>query len=341
MKKRVISLVSLLFCLLVPLVVHADEKDQVGSFSQTVGFRVEPVPSEHQVDSKVDYFYLKEKPETQDKVKLKLINTDNQSKKIVLSLNNASTNSNGLIVYEQAKAEKTVKMPVTQLAQLSEQEVEVPARTSKEVEITVKTPAQPFSGISLGGIVIQEKPKVSQKSGISNLYSYTVGLVVTESEQPQLYGHTDLKLSSVKAEVRNGYKVIEAKILNPAPAIFNQAEAEGEIRDSKGKVLYRQQLSHVGIAPQTVFPLSFDTGKSELQAGNYLFKGKVKAAGKEWDFEQKFKITKSKAHVLNEMAINKYYLPNYIYQIMFVLVLLTLGNVIYILIRKKRRGGND
>lgn len=339
MKKRIIELVSLLFLLLVPLAVHADEKDQVGSFDQMVGFRVEPVTSVHQVDPKVEYFYLKEKPGVQDKVKLKLINTESQPKKIELHLNNASTNSNGLIVYEHAKAEKTIKIPMTQLAQLSEQEVDVPARSVKEVEVRVKTPTQSFSGISLGGIVIQEKPKSAHKSGISNLYSYTVGLVVTESEHPQLYGHTNLKLSSVKAGVKNGYKVIEARILNPYPEIFNQAEVEGEIRTSKGKVLYKQQLAHVGIAPQTIFPLSFDTGKLDLKAGNYLFKGKVKAAGKEWNFEQKFKITKSKAYTLNKMAVNKYYLPNYIYHAMFVLTLMTLGNMIYLMIRKGRRGG--
>lgn len=322
-----------------PIIAHAENEPKV-SFKQLVGVRVKPIIPTNQVDSTIPYFYLREKVNSSDTVQLKLINDSNEAKEFSVNLNNASTNRNGLIVYETDKYDKEyLKNPITNLAKVDETDVTIPANGSKLVNIKINTPSEEFKGISVGGIVVKEKTKKNKTEGMENIYSYTVGLVLTEEKNPHLYEHTDLKLTSVKPVLDNGYKLIEADILNPYPEIFDKMKIKGSILNEKGEVILSNELEKVGIAPQTIFPFSFDLGKDELNPGKYTFEGIAYADEKNWIFKQDFTILPEEADQINNNALNKYVLPNFIYWIIIILAIETVGCIVYNFNRKRKRGG--
>lgn len=302
------------------------------NFDQLVGFRAEPVLPSTQVDPSVGYFYLKEKPGSEEQIQVKLSNVGEQTKTVTLTINDAQTNRNGLIIYDRhslTSKKDEIKMPITQLATLKEQEVTIPAHQTKNVTIKIKTPTTPFQGIALGGIVVKEKKKEKDSQGVSNVYTYTIGLALTEADLPNLSGHTDLKLVGVQPTVDQGYKYIEADILNPSPEIFDHVTVKGKVENTKGKQVFSEKLTDVSIAPGTVLPFSFAFNKAAIQSGTYYFKGEATAGGKTWKFNQKFTISANQAKTLNKKALNKNQVPLLNYLLLGLVVLLIIGGIIY------------
>lgn len=310
------------------------------SYDQLVGFRVEPVIPPNQIDKNISYYYIKEKETQKDQLQFKIVNVGKKEKTVEMALNSASTNRNGLIVYNNPSSQKYLNMPINKLANLSEKEITVPAGETKTIQISLQMPKEKFKGISLGGIVVKEKAKQKQgeQAGINNIYSYTIGLAVTEEVRPVLFEHTDLKLVSVQPVVSNGYKYIEADILNPFPEIFDHVSISGEIKNAKGKTVLTEKIKDGGIAPQTNLPFSFPIGKEPLKSGKYLFEGKAKAAGKEWTFKQAFEITDKQAQQLNQRASEKYVLPSYLYWMIGLVAVAIISCFIFLLLRIKKRG---
>lgn len=338
-------MLSIIFILTLSIItisfkVHAEtlNNKQKISFDQLVGVKVEPVIPKNQIDSSIPYFYLKENANSSDTIKIKIINTSQKDKEVTVELNNASTNRNGLIVYETAEYNKDyLKAPITNLAKVEQTDVTVPANSTKLVDIKINTPSEVFNGISLGGIVVKEKINDEKVEGIKNIYSYTIGLVLTEEEKPQLYGHTDLKLISVKPVLSNGYKFIEADILNPYPEIFNKILIQGKIYNDKGNEILKNEIKESSIAPQTFLPFSFDLGKEEMKPGEYTFEGTAYSEGNEWKFKQNFTILPEEAKEINEKSINKYVLPWFIYYLIAILLIVSVISIIFNFIRIKKR----
>lgn len=322
-----------------PCVIYADENTELAG-----GYTIEGIPNNHQIDKNVSYFYLYEKPGERDQLKIKLIN-DSSSKKILdIRITNANTNVNGLIDYTgMLKDNKNLKNPLTSMLKLRESKFEVPPKSKKEVTLNIQMPNKKYEGIVLGGIVVSEKEgsnKEHKNFSIGNTYSYTLGVVLTNSKEINLNINKSVELQDVGPVLFDGKKVIQANILNNNPYIFSKAEVKGAIYNEDGKTKIKENsLKNVSIAPYSALPFQIDWQKADLKPGKYIFKGSVKTEENTWNFEKKFEIKNTEAKKINEESVFKVVLPIwFIYSGYFVILINIIGSF-YILIRKVKKQG--
>lgn len=311
-----------------------------GIFDQTYAsesdfstFSVEGIPNEHQLDPNAGYFYLREDPGSQDKIKLEVKNTSSEQKTFEVKVTDANTNSNGLIDYTgQLPNAIELSTPLTSVVDPTQQEVTVPGNSSTEVSINVHMPEKPQPGVLMGGIVVSEKKESENKSktlSISNTYSYTIGVLLTNENSKTFNKNISVQLKNVQPKLSDGRKIIEGTVLNNNPYVFGKATMTGEIvKEKNKKVVKEKKQQDINIAPYSIFPFQIDYQKDELTSGNYIFKGSLKTKEKTWNFSKKFVITEKEAKTINEKSVFQVQIPSwltysfYIFAVLNVLLLI-------------------
>lgn len=317
--------------------IFADEKNTEG-FG---GFSIEGVQNSHQIDKNSSYFYLKEDPKSTDKITIKLNNSSNQDKVLDIKVVDANTNSNGIIDYTGSlKNNKTLKLPLTSMVKPQAKEVTVPKNSSVETNLTVSMPAQKFSGVVLGGVVVSEKKDNEKlKEGtVGNEYSYTIGIVLTNENKVELFKNISVELEKVGPVLSAGKKVVQADILNPNPYVFSKAEVTGTVYEEGGSTKLKENtMQNVSIAPYSAFPFQLDWQKEDLKPGNYVFKCSVKTAENTWNFEKKFEIKNNEAKEINTESVFKVILPNWFKYSSAGLIGVIIAGTLYVYIRSFNR----
>ncbi|HGV8385867.1 TPA: DUF916 and DUF3324 domain-containing protein [Enterococcus faecium] len=338
MKKWVICGISF-FCLLFGSynVAAEDNSSQLAG-----GYTIEGVPSDHQLDKSVSYFYLKENPGEKDQVKVKLQNDSNKEKTLEVKITNANTNSNGLVDYTgQLKDHSSLKKPLTSIATVSQKEVTIPAKSTVETEINIQMPQENLPGIIVGGIVVSEKQeneKEKKELSLGNIYTYTLGLVLTNESKVDPNKNVSVELEKVGAILSDGRKVVQADILNPNPYIFGEATVSGKImNEQETETIQETKKENVKLAPQSVYPFQFDWEKEDLKPGNYVFEGKVKTEDNEWNFKKKFTITDTEAKKINEESVFKIHIPKWLQYSAVISSSVTVIGTIWLFISRGRK----
>lgn len=310
------------------------------------GFTIEGVPNPDQIkskgDSKSDSFYLYEKPGEKGVIKVKLINSSSKTKKLEVSIVDANTNKNGITDYTgDLKNYRTLKVPFTSLVEWKKKIYDLNPREVRTIEIPFQMPKKEFPGIIAGGIKVYEaKSDVTSKSkehlSMGSVYGYTLGVVVTNTNRDQIVKNISVELGKVTPQLDYGHKVVEAEIVNPNPYVFQTEKVSGNIKslDTNKKVLENSK-KNVRIAPYQMFPMQFDFKKQDMKPGSYLLSVDVKAKEKTWHFERKFEITEKKAKKINEASPFKVFLPKWLNNTLFVLLIVTTIGTIYLFFRKK------
>lgn len=318
-------------------VVYAEE-----SSDQLVGgYTIEGVPNEHQIDKNVGYFYLEEQPGEKDQIKVKLINDSTKEKILTVKVTNANTNLNGLIDYTgKLKDDPILKTPLTSVVHAEENEVKVAPKSEVETTLDIEMPVEKQEGILLGGVVVSEKQeeiKKDQSMAIGNIYSYTLGILLTNDKETKINQNLSVELKNVRAILSDGKKVVQADILNSNPYIFGEATVSGKImNESETEVIQEEKKEKVKIAPQSVYPFQFDWKKEELKSGTYWFVGKVKTNDNEWNFKKKFVISEEEARKINDGSVFKVQIPNWLKYGSVVISLLTVLFTIIIIVRRSK-----
>lgn len=325
------------------LFFYGYEANAEDSSSQLAGgYTIEGVPNDNQLDKNVSYFYLKEEPGEKDIVKVKLTNDSNEEKTLEVKITNANTNSNGLIDYSgQLKDHDTLKNPLTSIAKVSQEEVKVPANSSIETAINIQMPEEALPGVIIGGILVSEKEEEKEEEeglALGNIYTYTLGLVLTNESKAEPKKNISVELDSVGAVLFDGRKIIQADILNNNPYMFTEGTVKGEILEKgSNKVIKDQEKSNVNIAPYSVYPFQFDWGREDLKAGQYVFKGSVEAGDQVWNFEEEFEITADEAKEINEESVFKVYIPNWLKYSVYGVGTISVLGTIYLALRRRNK----
>lgn len=319
---------------------HADAEatsDQLAG-----GYTIEGIPSDNQLNKNVSYFYLKESIGGKDAVKVKLTNDSSKKKNLEVKVVNANTNSNGLIDYTgQLKDHNSLKNPLTSIAKASHKEVEVPAKSSVETAIDIYMPDETLPGVIIGGITVSEKQqenKENKELSVGNIYTYTLGLVLTNESIIEPKKNVSVELDNVRAVLFDGRKIVQADILNRNPYIFTEATVKGKILEKESnKVLKEQKERNVNIAPYSIYPFQFDWAKEELKAGKYIFRGTVEASGKKWEFNREFVISAKEARTINENSVFKIYIPDWLTYSAYGLGIISIFGTLYLVLRRKTK----
>ena len=261
MKQKKVFL-SLLICCLLGLFggsAFAEKTSETQGMTENekrVGFTVQAVLPENQINDRISYYHLLVQPGGTQTIEVKIFNSSNEKQTYQVEVIRAATNKNGLITYDERDkpADKSMKMPITNIAKPKNKEVSVEAFSEGKAEIDINVPTEPFSGITLGGIRISlksdGKDESEQGMSVKNTYGYAIGMVLTENADQPIYGETELKLTAMNPEIDYGSKVLEASIQNPHPEAMEKLEAEGKItKKGSDKVIAKHSLKNVKIAP--------------------------------------------------------------------------------------------
>lgn len=306
MKK--INLCIALFSLIISIggTVKADNAQPMG------GYSIEGVQNVHQIDKNVSYFHLCEHPSEEDKIKVKLINESSQDKQLSVKVVDGNTNINGDIDYT-GSIKNNVKLvqPLTSVLKTTQSKVSVPKHSIVETTLNLKMPLSSFEGIILGGIVVSEAQNpLKQSSTVTSTYSYTLGVVLTNSKTVEMKKNIGVSLDKIGAKLFDGKKVVEADILNDNPFIFSGGKISALIKNKKnGKVIKKISKGNISIAPYSAFPLQFDWKRSDLEAGTYVFSGIFEDGKKTWKLEKEFTILKNQASSINKESTFQVIIP--------------------------------
>jgi Bacterial protein of unknown function (DUF916)./Protein of unknown function C-terminal (DUF3324). len=297
--------------------IESDKSTQAGE-DQNIGFSVRSILPESQINQKASYYHLKVLPGELQEIELEVSNTSREEQTFIITANNATTNSNGLIIYTKNDIEthESMKAPLESIATVLNSEIIVPAGGTEIVKIHLSIPVGGIEGIVLGGLEISQKEdgKVSEMGGmmIGNRYSYVIGIVLTQYEELLLSDILDLELLEIIPEITNGRKILGAQFLNPEAQVKEEFEIYGTIRKANSTaIVAERELENVRVAPNSIFPFQLDWGMQEVQAGTYIFEAEIRTGQGIQTFSKEFVIERQQAYELNEETVFRVILPNW------------------------------
>lgn len=297
-------------------------------------FSVTPVLTENQNSEVPSYFDLIVTPNQKQTLKIKIKNNSNESVKYKLYVNTATTNQNGIIDYSMTnfKKDESLKLSVKDCLTLTEQHVDVPANSEKEVSLELSVPETPFEGIALGGITVE--PSIEKGSnGVNNIFTRTLAIQITETAKkisPKLEG------GEVKVSQENLRNNVKFELRNITPTIISKVNAEIAITKKGNKnPLLTQTKDQLSFAPNSKFNLMIEWDK-QFDPGDYTYSiNLTDGEGNKWSFSKKFKIEAEIAENLNKTSVDRKesFFEKYFIYIIILLSILFIVFVLFILNR--------
>ncbi|EOH89031.1 hypothetical protein UAO_01763 [Enterococcus villorum ATCC 700913] len=334
--KQVFIVLAEVLILFIPFTSYADSTDSAYSVSANI--------PEFQVNKNLSYFDLLLSPKQQESFSIHLANDGQKEATYLVDVNNAATNSNGVIDYGQTELKKdpSATYVLNQLVSPKNQEVTLKAGEEKDVTFQVAMPDKSFSGIIIGGIHISKKDNESKKlegTAIRNKYAYVIGVKFqnkTNAVAP------DLKLRSAKPGLQNSYTTIFANIQNPKPTIISKTTIDAKItKKGSEKILYETKKNNLSIAPNTNFDFPISLEKQKIAAGDYTvtIDAKEENTNKAWHLTTDFTIKADKAKKINQEAVTEKTDNSYLMIVMGVgsLLVLIILYLSYKLLKQKSR----
>ncbi|MBX8935320.1 DUF916 and DUF3324 domain-containing protein [Enterococcus gilvus] len=357
---RTIIILGIGMILCFPVVSVADQKDSSGSANEAskkaselagkTGFTVESVQSENQINKDFSFFYVHTQPSEEQTLKVKVISKRKEPSKVKIHVNNAVTNIMGQIDYGQknVQLDSSMKQPITDFVSLGAKEVTVKNFEEKIVELHVKPPKDSYQGVRLGAVVFRSADsQEKEETGVNNTYGYKIAIMTSEDLRPYNEGGR-INYISVKASLQNGQKAIAMKVQNPEPAVLENVSIRTKIFPKGEKEpLATNALAGMKLAPNSSFDYLTYLGLEDLKAGKYVIQASATDGKETWEWEKEFTISDKQANQINEDAAYKITMPKLYKGFGISLIILTLGNIGYLVYRKrktsetKKGGGKD
>ena len=316
--------------------------------AESVGYSVSTMTPKNQDDKHVTYFALRVKPSQQQKLTIVIHNSSKSTKQFQVGVNQAMTNTNGVVDYSQAnpKLDSSLKVGIKDIfTKDSTQKVTVKGQSDKKVSVTYKMPAKKIDGMILGGIYVKELKNdqaKSKKNGvtISNAFAYVVGVRLRESG---IDVAPDMRLHTVRAGQINGLNQIQANLQNPRPGLMKALKIVSKVtKQGSNKAVLTQTKENMAMAPNTNFNYSIPWGDKQLSAGDYTLTLDAYAkGGYHWQFTKNFTISQKDINSLK----NRINTPQKNYFWWFVaggiIIVLLLAIIIYLLMRNRKKNDED
>ncbi|MGH1846811.1 DUF916 and DUF3324 domain-containing protein [Enterococcus gilvus] len=348
--KNLFLLLFTFSCFLFPFVAHGDDSGQIGKKdidqgkkddSTGVGFTVEPVLTQTQVDPSKGYFFIQVEPGQSQTLTFKVKSTIKEPRTVRISVKDAYTNQNGAIDYDgdNYKRDKTLVNSLEDLTAVSTKKVTVEKLETKEVSIDVQPPSESFEGVKMAAIcaISDETDSQKDKEGLSSIYGYRVGLVITEQKEIEIDNGASLNFLNVKPTVHHGKRVIQTTLQNPEPKILKNLSVETKLRKKGTKeVLRKRTTNNMRVAPNSQFDFATNWGLDPIEPGTYVLTVKADSGEKKWKWEKEFTIGEEEAKKINEQATYTISYPSWVPIVVVLLGVATLANIGSLYVRRKR-----
>lgn len=276
-----------------------------------INYSVTPIQSQYQLDKKVGYFDLKVTPNQKLSVNFKINNNDTKTHTYTVMINRASTDTNGVIVYNDnnIKPDNSLKYDIQKLVSYPKK-VTVEPKASKEVTVNINAPSGTFNGVLLGGILVEQDNQVSKKNPkgvtLKNKYNYVLGLQLLQNTKPV---KANLKFIKAYETTENGQVFVNALLDNDVPRIESGVSINSKVTDSNQRVVLQSKRSNMNLAPNSYFnyPINVNTvigtnKNKRLKPGTYLMTLNISANnGKDiWNLQRKFTVTSKQTKAINK-----------------------------------------
>ncbi|MBO0440337.1 DUF916 and DUF3324 domain-containing protein [Candidatus Enterococcus ikei] len=313
-------------------------------WAQDAEYEVKAIPSTKQVDTTKTYFDLRLNPEETHTLAVKVTNQSDQQRTINTQVKTATTNTNGVVEYNNSDQYQSVDLPydLSQLVETKTPKITLAPHESKNVEYEITMPKKDFAGVLSGGIIFtsenEDKPDKSKAGvAIKNQFGYVIALVLHGENEVT----SDLELSKVSLGQVNNRNVVFAHLTNPKAAYLNRLNLTAKIKKKNtNKILYETQKSDLQMAPNSVFNYPVSLQETEFKPGKYLVAVHAESKGRTWDFEEEFEIKAEEAKKMNNQAYIRQDKKNFWIYIIVFLVLLALI-LLYVLYKKRQKKIKD
>lgn len=341
-KKKRFEQVSYLLCLvLLGLVVLAYPlKSFAADKNDPLGFVVQAVRPDTQIETDKTYFFIETKPNISQKLKIKIKSTKKEPVKVKLDVTNGVTNESGEIEYisETDELDESLTNPLTDFVEFPEDEITVENFEEKIVEVVVTPPTESYEGIKLGALVFKliDEEESKEKKVVANEYEFRVGLITSESDA-EYKDAKALDLIDGKFVLRNGKKQVVGIIQNPEPKIAENLKVIGSVRKKGSEnVLKSKIVENARMAPNSQFNFNIDWGMDKVEPGEYTLKIQASNDEESWEWTKDLAISQDKAKKMNEDTVYRVVLPKWVP----IVVVVVLGVIVIItavlLIRSSR-----
>lgn len=276
--------------------------------AQGAGFALAPILPENQIGD-ATYFDLLVHPGQKQDLEIKVVNLEENSKKVKISPNSAFTNKNGVIEYSNYEVEKddTAKYTIKEL--ISEpQEVELQPKEEKNIKFQLSVPEEPFEGMVLGGLEAKEvgeenETKADGKTAlnIKNEYALVLGVAVREQEEVEI--KPELRLKKVFPVLEAGNATIATRIQNTQPVAFGNMKVDAKVYREGEEGIYRERKAEdQTMAPNSSYDFMIPIKDETLKAGDYRVKVVAEAGDQKWEMEDTFTVKADEARKINEQT---------------------------------------
>lgn len=294
------------------------------------GFSVTPILSENQTSDITSFFDINWVPDQSERIGLRVVNKSNTEKKVSISVNKARTNSNGIVDYSDPRSvEDDKEMYKIQNLVSFEEELVIPANSSKEVFADIRIPMGDFNGILMGGIHVVEKIETNG-TGISNVVAYNIPIVIRGNidQRPEpsiLFSNPEL------IEKTKNKFVISITINNERENLLKDVQAEVNIKDKKNQILDTKKSS-LDITPATQFQYHIDLTHN-YSPGEYTAVIKLSHKDNTWEESLPFSVSGESSKAINKSVGKSSFDYKYlVFLAMFVILIIS----IFIYVRHKR-----
>lgn len=335
--KTMILLTGIIAIMIFPVRGHADE-----STENTMGFSVESVPSQNQVDKTKSYFYLIVEPDTKQTIQVKVKNLTEEPIIIQPTIHDAVSSSVGAIDYAdpKPKLDKSLKDPITSLVKMKDEahELTLSANEEKTIDYEITPPTTSFPGVKLGSLRFVRKVDESEKvkNGVTPEYARVIAVMLTEDEEPFNEG-AELHLKTVRLNLANGRKIIAANIQNDQPKVLQELSIKGQVtRKGEKEIIAKHEMEGCSVAPNSNFNFEIPLGLERFASGTYLFTGEAKGDGRTWKWEKEFTVDRAQAEQVNDEAVYQVRVPEWVPWAAACLIVTLLGIMGYLIYRQKQ-----
>lgn len=331
--KLILGLFVIVLAFLRPTVVLGEE---------TLNFHVTPELPQSQIEGTASYYNLNLNPGETETLVLMLQNDKEEPIEVKVTAHTAFTNVNGVVEYGKTaeQADPTLLYSIDELIEPIDT-IELAAKESKRVELTLKMPADSFEGVLAGGLRIEEvRPEEEnvnngESIAIKNEFSYVVGVLARNARttvQP------DLELLDVFADQVNYRNVISATLQNFTPTFVNRLELEATVqREGEDEVLYEASQSQMQMAPNSNFNFPISLEGDRFQSGEYVLNMTARSGEEEWKWTKTFTIEADEARKLNRADVTIDTSINWWMIGSIILLVSLLGIVLYLFIHKRKK----
>lgn len=310
-----------------------------------VGFYVRAVIPENQIDTRLTYFDLRMEPLQKQTLQVEVVNEQTEEIKVSAKAISASTNVNGVIDYQTPDIrDETLRIPFSQIATVQENTVTIPAGGSRIVHVSVEMPSEVYDGVILGGLVFQKIPQsavsapqsVTQGPMIQNVYSYVVGVKLTETNSQVL---PDFELFAIEAAAVDYVAAAVHYIRNKEAAIVKDMDLRVDIyKDGGAEPIAHIDRTNIDMAPNSVMELAVTMPGSTISPGEYRSVIRLSLEDKTWEFEDTFIVGAPQARDINDEVLQpRSGLPLWAVLLIVLLAVLVLVLIFLLLCRRRKK----